>query len=316
MLRRRYFSIFAAGFALAILSACSASKKTEGEEDPNAPPPLDDVAQTDSVPPPDSLPPESSEAPSTASLDGEPPATLGDAPTSLESSEPSAVAAVPPAPEEQKPQEYTQEEIAAAPSAPQYEPLSASASPSLSASSALSGETEQYTVTGDDTLMKIAFETYGDLYQWKRIYQDNKDKISDPNNVPRGTVLVLSKPETAVVIERNGLKYLIKRGDTLGLISSDVYGTPRKWKRLWENNRQLIQDPNKIYAGFFLYYTITDEDKQEMKNIPDSVAQGAGEREPGSYTGNLPSTGPGSIQAQGPEAVSPDQPRPFPKFKR
>jgi hypothetical protein len=23
---------------------------------------------------------------------------------------------------------------------------------------------------------------------------------------------------------------------------------------LWENNRQLIKDPNKIYAGFYLYY--------------------------------------------------------------
>ena len=42
--------------------------------------------------------------------------------------------------------------------------------------------------------------------------------------------------------------------NTLGTISNDVYGTTHKWKRLWENNRQLIKDPNRIYAGFYLFY--------------------------------------------------------------
>jgi nucleoid-associated protein YgaU len=113
---------------------------------------------------------------------------------------------------------------------------------------------EQYTVQEGDTLMKIAFETYGDLYQWKAIYNHNKDKISNPNAIPRGTVLMVERPANPVTIDRNGEKYLIKQGDTLGTISNDVYGTKQKWKRLWENNKQLIRDPNKIFAGFYLYY--------------------------------------------------------------
>jgi hypothetical protein len=72
--------------------------------------------------------------------------------------------------------------------------------------------------------------------------------------VAAGTVLKLEKPATPVTIERNGERYLIKGGDTLGTISNEVYGTTAKWRKLWDNNRQLIHNPNRIYAGFYLYY--------------------------------------------------------------
>ena len=119
---------------------------------------------------------------------------------------------------------------------------------------ASTGETQDYSVQAGDTLMKIAFETYGDLYRWKDIYETNKAVISNPQALVAGTVLKLEKSVVPVTIERNGEKYLIKRGDTLGTISNDVYGTPSRWKTLWKNNKQLIRDPNKIFAGFFLYY--------------------------------------------------------------
>ncbi len=102
--------------------------------------------------------------------------------------------------------------------------------------------------------MKIAFETYGDVYKWKAILEANKDKISDSNALKKGDILKLDAPAAAVVIDRNGEKYLIKNGDTLGKISGQVYGTPAKWKEIWKNNMQLIHDPNKIFAGFYLYY--------------------------------------------------------------
>ncbi len=111
-----------------------------------------------------------------------------------------------------------------------------------------------YKVKRGDTLMKIAFENYGDLYRWKEIYEANRSKIQDPNSVPPGTVLILNGAGQ-VSIDRNGEQYLIKHGDTLGKISTGLYGTSKKWKRLWENNRQLVKDPNKIYAGFYLYYS-------------------------------------------------------------
>ncbi len=135
-----------------------------------------------------------------------------------------------------------------------------------------SGESESYTVQRGDTLMKIAFEQYGDLYKWKDIYDWNRDKISSPNSVAVGTSLKLEKAASPVSIDRNGEKYLIKQGDTLGKISDDIYGTKAKWKKLWENNRQLIKDPNRIFAGFYLYYTISPEEMQDRERLKQQVS--------------------------------------------
>ena len=135
------------------------------------------------------------------------------------------------------------------------EPKVAAVAPPAAAPAA-TGESS-YTVQEGDTLMKIAFENYGDLYQWKKILEDNKDKITSANAIPKGTVLKIQSAGPAE-IARNGEKYLIKSGDTLGTISGDVYGTQSKWRKLWENNKQLIKDPNRIFAGFYLYYTPED----------------------------------------------------------
>lgn len=146
---------------------------------------------------------------------------------------------------------------------------------------AVSGDGMHYTVRRGDTLMKIAFENYGDLYRWREIYEANRDQISDPNQVPPGTELTLNGAGM-VTIERNGEQYLIKSGDTLGTISNDVYGTPRKWKRLWENNRQLIKDPNKIYAGFYLYYQpdgkLTGDGTEGMEGAQAAPAEAPAEQ--------------------------------------
>jgi nucleoid-associated protein YgaU len=130
-----------------------------------------------------------------------------------------------------------------------------------------SGATQEYSVQQGDTLMKIAFDTYGDLYQWKKIYEMNKEKITDPNALPAGLTLTIEQPSGPVAIQRNGEKYLIKPGDTLGTISGDVYGTNQKWRKLWENNKQLIKDPNRIFAGFYLYYTMTPEERDEAQKL-------------------------------------------------
>ncbi len=134
-------------------------------------------------------------------------------------------------------------------------------------STEVSGALEDYTVQEGDTLMKIAFETYGDLYQWKKIYELNREKVTNPNAIPKGTVLKIEKSGSIVSIERNGDKYLIKKGDTLGVVSEDIYGTKTKWKKLWENNKQLIHDPNRIFAGFYLYYSMSPEEKIDSEKL-------------------------------------------------
>lgn len=50
---------------------------------------------------------------------------------------------------------------------------------------------ETHTIVYGDTLWGIAKRYYGDGSQYTKIVEANKDKVSDPNNVPVGTVLVI-----------------------------------------------------------------------------------------------------------------------------
>jgi hypothetical protein len=134
------------------------------------------------------------------------------------------------------------------------------------------GKTETYKVRRGDTLMKISFEKYGNIYRWREIYDSNKSKIANLNRLTAGTLLTIQGVEY-IVIERNGTPYLIRRGDTLVRISNNLYNTPTEWKSIWKNNRQLIHDPNKIYAGFTLYYVPKKSDE-----VPKQVRQISNEK--------------------------------------
>jgi nucleoid-associated protein YgaU len=46
-----------------------------------------------------------------------------------------------------------------------------------------------YVVVSGDSLSKIAKREYGDMNQWRRIYEANKDQISDPDLIHPGQKL-------------------------------------------------------------------------------------------------------------------------------
>jgi len=111
------------------------------------------------------------------------------------------------------------------------------------------GKTKVYKVKKGDTLMIIAFNLYGDISKWKELKQINGNSTLRTN-----MELKYKAPAKTFVWNPSGIPYMIKNGDTLGIISNSVYQTPKKWKSIWENNKPLIKNPNIIYAGFTLYY--------------------------------------------------------------
>lgn len=192
---------------------------------------------------------------------------------------------------EAQPTDAVPEQTAQSPENPQIPAEVPPQEPAPALSGAPTGETQEYRVHRGDTLMKIAYDVYGDVYQWKRIYQANSAAISDPMKLSSGTVLRLERPATPFSPEKNGSAFLIRKGDTLGTISDDVYGTKKKWKRIWENNRSLIRDPNKIFAGFYVYYTMTPEDEQEKAGFKGDVRQPAGDNPSGAPAEAAPQAG-------------------------
>lgn len=57
-------------------------------------------------------------------------------------------------------------------------------------------------------------------------------------------------------------KYKVKKGQTLGDIAKDVYGSSKEWKKIYNANKNKIKDPNKIYAG-----QVLDVPRQESKAV-------------------------------------------------
>jgi nucleoid-associated protein YgaU len=116
------------------------------------------------------------------------------------------------------------------------------------------GKVMTYKVQKGETLMQIAFKIYGDIGKWKELKQMNGSKLSKNSALRANMQLKYNAPEKVFVWNPEGTPYMIKNGETLGTISNSVYQTPKKWKKLWENNKPLIKNPNVIYAGFTLYY--------------------------------------------------------------
>lgn len=111
------------------------------------------------------------------------------------------------------------------------------------------GAEAEYRVQKGETLMMAAFKIYGDYRKWKDLKSWNKGK-----KLGEGAVLKYYVPEQSFGWQPSGVPHLVKTGDTLQIISKDKYGTVKKWKHIYENNRPLIRDPNLIFAGFTIYY--------------------------------------------------------------
>lgn len=144
--------------------------------------------------------------------------------------------------------------MAAEPSVAEVAPNAPEISMEAAPTAVTLGEGEgEYTVQKSETLMLIAFKLYGDYNLWRNLANKNPDVMKN-GIIPAGAKIKYNLPSQAFDWSPQGNPYLIRTGDTLGGISGSVYGTVKKWKSIWDNNKPLIKDPNRIYAGFTLYW--------------------------------------------------------------
>lgn len=108
-----------------------------------------------------------------------------------------------------------------------------------------------YTVQKGDTLWKIAEKFFGSGVFWKKIFEDNRDVISDPNKIYAGQVIKIKLlPTGNVPAQADGdvTYYTIESGDSLWKIAKKFYGKGWKWREIYHANKD-ITDPKKIRAG-------------------------------------------------------------------
>ena len=105
-----------------------------------------------------------------------------------------------------------------------------------------------YTVVRGDYLWKIAKmkEHYGDGMKWMRIYSVNREQIDNPD-------LIFPDQNFSIPmdIDKNS-QYLVQRGDHLYGIAESLYNDPFQWRKLYEANRDMIEDPGYIVPEMIL----------------------------------------------------------------
>ena len=72
--------------------------------------------------------------------------------------------------------------------------------PSPSPSPSAAGAGDSYTVQSGDTLSSIAARFYGDASEWRPIFERNRDRMSGPESLSTGMVLIIPpRPPTPTV---------------------------------------------------------------------------------------------------------------------
>ena len=102
---------------------------------------------------------------------------------------------------------------------------------------------QYYTVRSGDWLSKIAERYFGDAMKFNEVFAANRDIVADPNKIYPGQRLEI--PD----LSENTENYTVRLNDWLSKIAKKVYGDTSKYNKIFAANRELIQDPNKIYPG-------------------------------------------------------------------
>lgn len=100
------------------------------------------------------------------------------------------------------------------------------------------------------TLQEVASQYLGDASLWRQIAELNR--IQDPRRVPAGTWLLLpghssASPSGSQPEPQAETRFTVRKGQTPGHVSQEVYGTSRHWEALLRFNG--IRRPQDLQAG-------------------------------------------------------------------
>lgn len=130
---------------------------------------------------------------------------------------------------------------------------------------------QNHTVRNGETLTVICRRHYhdaslvDDLARFNGITDKNKVFAGDRIKLPPAETLVRGAPPSArpnrpttvtapppPVATNDRSTYTVQSGDVLSVIAQEVMGSAKRWRDLYEFNRDVINDPDRIRAGTVL----------------------------------------------------------------
>jgi len=96
-------------------------------------------------------------------------------------------------------------------------------------------------------------ELYGNRgYIKGNITPEKEVFLSGPSDSARMPQVVYSEPSGNEALSAGGKHkqvYVVQKGDTLQKISEKFFGTTKKWKSIYDLNKQVLKSPDRIRAG-------------------------------------------------------------------
>ena len=128
-----------------------------------------------------------------------------------------------------------------------------------------SAEPVYYKVQSNDNLFKIAKKHYGDGQKWKKIFDANRDIMSDSNSLYIDQLLLIpdvsveNRPKESFITQVRGRldnersnnvdTHTVKAGDTLYRIAAEYYDDPSVWTKILEANEDTLEDAGSLKKG-------------------------------------------------------------------
>lgn len=150
-----------------------------------------------------------------------------------------------------------------------------------------SGLPREYVAQAHDTLTAIARRFYGTeappVVRW--LFEANRDTLSDPDRLLAGQRLRLppisqmpgftpaepGAPGARAAVaapaprtDKSARTYLVRPGDTYVSIARSQLGDPRRWREIYELNRDRFPDPDRIEAGVTIRLPPSNEKRTEV----------------------------------------------------
>jgi len=142
-----------------------------------------------------------------------------------------------------------------------------------------------YAVQTDDTLRSISRKAYGTTRKWSAIANANNVQLgNNPDSLQVGMKLIIppltntddailpSNSSTSLPALNEDGTYTIQSGDFLGSIAQKLFGTSRKWEKIYELNKDVLTTPHKLKIGQVLRIKIS-EPKKEMIESPEPESE-------------------------------------------